>query len=67
MAMGDLHDLLSKIVNLDARLREAERLKARFENMEMRWAVLEDRVAVMEENTINHENRLQDLEEDDDE
>ena len=67
MAMGDLHDLLSKMVVLDARLREVERLKARFESMEMRWAALEDRVAVIEENTINHENRLQDLEEDDDE
>jgi hypothetical protein len=57
MAMGDLNDLLSKIVNLDARLRALEKIALDHE----------DRVSVVEDHTINHENRLQDLEEDDDE
>jgi hypothetical protein len=57
MAMGDLHDLLSKLVNLDARLRVVEKIVLD----------LEDRVSVVEDHSINHENRLQDLEEDDDE
>jgi hypothetical protein len=56
MAMGDLHDLLSKILNLDARLRALEKIALD----------LEDRVSVVEDHSITHENRLQDLEEDDD-
>ena len=56
MVMGDLSDLLSKMVNLDKRLRAVERL----------MIDLKDRVDVIETNSITFENRLQDLEEDDD-
>ena len=35
----------------------------RLNEMDLRLSRLEDRVSVMETNTINHENRLQDLEE----
>ena len=36
---------------------------ARLECLEVRWAKLEERVAVMEENTCDHETRLEELEE----
>ena len=39
------------------------RLIAEIEILEMKWAALEDRVAVMEEITTDHESRLEDLEE----
>ena len=56
MAMGDIRDLVAKLANLDARLRAIERTVI----------ALEDRVGVIEDHSINHENRLQDLEDDDD-
>ena len=56
MAMGDIRDLVAKLANLDARLRVIERTVI----------ALEDRVSVIEDHSIDHENRLQDLEDDDD-
>ena len=55
MAMGDIRDLVAKLANLDARLRVIERTVI----------ALEDRVSVIEDHSIDHENRLQDLEDDD--
>ena len=39
---------------------------ARLNEMDLRLAGLEERVSVMETNTINHESRLQELEEKED-
>ena len=56
MALGDIRELVAKLAHLDARLRE---LNKKVDD-------LADRVGVMEDHSINHENRLQDLEEYDD-
>jgi chromosome segregation ATPase len=56
MALGDIRELVAKLADLDARLRE---LNKKVDD-------LTDRVGVIEDHSINHENRLQDLEDDDD-
>lgn len=40
-----------------------KRIMAHIEKLEQLWTALEDRVGVLEENTTNHESRLEDLEE----
>jgi len=47
MAMGDIRDLVAKLVHLDTRLRE----------LEGKMSALEDRVDVIEDNSISYENR----------
>lgn len=39
------------------------RLSQRLDSLEVLWAALEDRVAVLEENTCTWDNRLEELEE----
>jgi len=56
MALGDVRELVAKIACLDARLRLLEKTMDK----------LADRVDVIEANSISYENRLQDLEEQDD-
>jgi len=56
MALGDIRELVATLAYLDARLRE---LNKKVDD-------LTDRVDVIEDHSINHENRLQDLEDDDD-
>ena len=56
MALGDIRDLVVTIARLDARLRL----------LEQTVLDLNDRVDVIETNSISYENRLQDLEEQDD-
>ena len=56
MSMGSVRDIVTKLIDLDKRLRK----------LDEKITALEDRVGVVEENSISFENRLQDLEEDDD-
>jgi hypothetical protein len=57
MAMGSVRDIVEKLVYLDKCLRQLQKM----------MIDLVHRLDVVEENSISHENRLQELEEDNDE